>query len=500
MKKIINFIIKEKWIFILFLLGIILRLIAIQIDPFLHPWDERFHALVARNMMDAPFTPILRVNPITDNYDPFIWCCNHIWLHKQPLFLWQMAISMKIFGVSLWSMRLPSAIMGALLILLIYRIIINMQFNRRIALLTAVMLTFSCFHLQLISGIQGMDHNDVAHGFYILASIWALTEYIKTKKWYWFVFIGVFSGAAILIKWLTGLFVYLIWGIYNLFLLLQKEKIKNLIVPFLLSLLVCLLIFGPWQLYILARWPELAQHEYEFNRRHITEILEQNGGDFLFYYEHFSSLIGKYIYYFIPLGIIASLFYKKGRNKLSIAVLLSISFAFIFFNFIVKTKIPTYIFFIVPFFLFYIALLIDFIIKWFPSIGAQKTLLILAGITLAYLSLNPKYFIEYLSPANTERANRIYNAEIYKNIREHIPDDVHVVLNMNSFEDIDVMFFNKGMTAYHWTLPQVDIEEMKEKKIKIAVFKEHGHYNIPSYLYEYPYIYIIDLDLKNFYE
>lgn len=28
------------------LMGLILRVIAIFLDPFLHPWDERFHALV----------------------------------------------------------------------------------------------------------------------------------------------------------------------------------------------------------------------------------------------------------------------------------------------------------------------------------------------------------------------------------------------------------------------------------------------------------------------
>lgn len=70
------------------IIGFVLRISAILIDPFLHPWDERFHALVARNMIDNPFVPILRVNPITTNFDPNMWCCNHIWLHKQPLFMW----------------------------------------------------------------------------------------------------------------------------------------------------------------------------------------------------------------------------------------------------------------------------------------------------------------------------------------------------------------------------------------------------------------------------
>src|SRR5690606_8637655 len=156
---------------------------------------------------------MLRARPITDNYDQFVWCCNHIWLHKQPLFMWQMALNMKIFGVSEFSMRLPSVLMGTLLILLLYRITMLLTRDKAVALLSAGLLCFSNFHLQMISGIKGMDHNDVAHGFFVLSGIWAYAEYIKSGKWRWVVIIGLFSGAAVLNKWLTGLLVYLAWGI-----------------------------------------------------------------------------------------------------------------------------------------------------------------------------------------------------------------------------------------------------------------------------------------------
>jgi 4-amino-4-deoxy-L-arabinose transferase-like glycosyltransferase len=209
------------------LVGFVLRIAAILADPFLHPWDERFHALVARNMITSPLVPILRVNPITDNYDKFMWCCNHVWVHKQPLFMWQMGLSMKVFGVSEWSMRLPSAIMGTLLILIIYRIAILINVKKQVALMVALLLACSNFHLQMIAGIHGMDHNDVAHGFYVLASIWALLEYQKSPKWYWMILVGVLAGAAILNKWLTGLLVYLVWAVLLLILMYKKHPVKK---------------------------------------------------------------------------------------------------------------------------------------------------------------------------------------------------------------------------------------------------------------------------------
>ncbi|MBP7399885.1 MAG: hypothetical protein KA954_09890, partial [Chitinophagales bacterium] len=82
---------------ILFFGALGIRILFNSFFPYLHDWDERFHALVAKNMMTHPFTPMLRANPVLP-YDETSWTDGHIWLHKQPLFLWQMALSMKIFG------------------------------------------------------------------------------------------------------------------------------------------------------------------------------------------------------------------------------------------------------------------------------------------------------------------------------------------------------------------------------------------------------------------
>lgn len=354
----------KLFLIIILTIGFVLRIAAILTDPFLHPWDERFHALVARNMMDNPLVPILRVNPITDNYDKFMWCCNHIWVHKQPLFMWQMALSMKVFGVSEWSMRLPSAIMGTLLIWIIYRIAILLNLKKRVALLTALLLACSNFHLQLIAGIHGMDHNDVAHGFYVLASIWALLEFQKSKKWHWIIWIGVFSGAAILNKWLTGLLVYLIWGMVLMRLILKRKTINKQILLFVSSLIVCCIVFLPWQLYIINRFPDLAAYEYEFNRRHITEALEGHEGGYLYYFTYLKDLFGAFLYYLIPIGMIISFRNKLINQSLNWGFITALFCVFLFFSIIVKTKVDTYLFFIVPLALLYISISLEFFIEF----------------------------------------------------------------------------------------------------------------------------------------
>lgn len=120
--KIIKRFIKDNpFLFTLFCIGIILRFFASYAEPFLHPWDERFHALVSMNMINDPLRPMLHANPLLP-YSSTEWCCTHVWLHKLPLFLWQMALSMKLFAVSEIALRLPSVLQGSLMILLIYRL------------------------------------------------------------------------------------------------------------------------------------------------------------------------------------------------------------------------------------------------------------------------------------------------------------------------------------------------------------------------------------------
>ncbi len=98
-----------------------LRLLLIGRDQFLHPWDEQFHALVAKNLLHDWWRPVLRANPVLP-YDYRAWANNYVWLHKQPLFLWQMALSLKAVGISEVAVRLPSALLGTLFVWPVYRL------------------------------------------------------------------------------------------------------------------------------------------------------------------------------------------------------------------------------------------------------------------------------------------------------------------------------------------------------------------------------------------
>jgi len=154
----------DPWILVCLLLaGLALRLY-LGADLYLHPWDERYHALVAKHLMDHPFRPMLYDNPVLP-YDYRGWASNHIWLHKQPLPLWLLAGSMQVFGVHEWAVRVPGILLTAVGIWLMFRIG-QMLFNREVGYLSAGLYAIHGLIIELAGGRVATDHADECPGLF----------------------------------------------------------------------------------------------------------------------------------------------------------------------------------------------------------------------------------------------------------------------------------------------------------------------------------------------
>ncbi|PZF72980.1 ArnT family glycosyltransferase [Taibaiella soli] len=480
---------KKNWeIVVISFIGFVLRIYITHLDPFLHDWDERFHALVAKNMMKYPLKPMLNATPVAD-YDPNMWCCNSVWLHKQPLFMWQMALSMKIFGVSEYTIRYPSALFGFLIILLTYRISILLTENKQIAIIASLLVCFSNYQLELISGRIGMDHNDMSFCFYTLASIWAYMEYLKKNKWYWVLLIGIFSGCAVLNKWLTGLLVYSAWGI-DVLIQFYKSKSWKTLIPILCSTMTCCMVFLPWQFFILYKYPEIARYEYAYNSKHITEVVEAHSGSIFFYVRNFHLYFGGYIW---TLGLIGLFLLARTKwdFKIKYSLVLYTVITFAFFSFVVKSKLPTYFFVVAPIINIFMAVGILYFVRLFGN----KFVSFLAVSCCLFLVLNPRDLYRYRR-TNTEQLIKNYNTNIYKHLNEVLPKGTKVIINVNAFEHTEVMFYNDGITAYHWWLSNDDIDRLSKTHTRIAAFENHGNYVLPDYIVRYPYLDIIPIKLR----
>ena len=197
-----------------------LRVFMAHLDPFLGQWDERYHALVAKNFLRHPLTPTLYDNPVIWNINT-LCTISHIWMHKQPLALWQMALSFYFFGVNQFTARIPMVIEGALMTFLVYRIS-SIAINKQAGYLSALIYTVSFYALDFMTGGQSLDDVDYALFFYISASLWSWMEFSKSEKNVWLIFIGVFSGFAFMSKW-SGGFLFIQHGVLLSLLLLLCE-------------------------------------------------------------------------------------------------------------------------------------------------------------------------------------------------------------------------------------------------------------------------------------
>jgi 4-amino-4-deoxy-L-arabinose transferase len=70
----------KQALIILFIGTIGIYLFSALLDPFLNLWDERFHALVAKNLLSHPLRPTLYDDPVV-NMAYNHWDNAIIWLH-----------------------------------------------------------------------------------------------------------------------------------------------------------------------------------------------------------------------------------------------------------------------------------------------------------------------------------------------------------------------------------------------------------------------------------
>ncbi|MEO6901826.1 MAG: glycosyltransferase family 39 protein [Bacteroidia bacterium] len=200
-------------------------------------------------------------------------------------------MSLKAFGINEFSVRIPSIILHAIITFFIYRIgkIVS---NKNVGYYGALFFSVAYYPLELIAGRYSTDHNDIAFLFYVTASFWAWFEYQHTNKKYWLVLIGVFSGCAVLVKWLVGLLVYFAWFIS----ISLTNKIKSFqwqqYLPIIYSMGISILIFLPWQLFIFHTYPKEAEYEFLYNTKHFFEIVEGHGGTIWFHFKAIYTIYG----------------------------------------------------------------------------------------------------------------------------------------------------------------------------------------------------------------
>lgn len=456
---------------LLFTGGLFLGLFMARLDPFLWLWDEQYHALVAKNLMTRPFTPMLFANPviIAEGTD---WTSAHIWMHKQPLFLWMMALSMKIAGSTEFAARYPSAILHALTAVMVYRMGL-LIFNKNAGFMGAIFFLCAHYPLQLVSGIYSTDHNDTAFVFFVTASFWSLTEDRHSGKTIFLIFTGLFSGSAVLVKWLAGLLVFGSWG--TALLTSSSFRFRRLW-PMLLALLIAFIVFVPWQISAYSRFPDVYLHEMALLRGHFNSVIEGHGGDFFFHFRAISDIYGSAD--FIPLLLILAMLTAAVRIRQRFhAVMLFSAFAFVYLVYsAAMTKMTAFTAVLSPLMFLFIGVLAaqvySYAVRVFRLPGKiTNTLFILLvlGLSLSFMNLGRirDSHTMHKPHDNHARAERLAEREWFRML-EQIPDKHDaVIFNTAKHANIRMMFHN-GITAYDFMPDASQTETLSDKRVYVV--------------------------------
>lgn len=440
--------------------GLLIAIHSIFVDDYLHPWDERYHAVVALNAMEDPFHLKLMPERLIDWWPYDAWYANYTWLHKQPLFTWQMALGMKIFGTSLQGMRSASVLMFLLLGIAVYRS--TKLYYPKVAIWPTIFVYTSPFLLFLVNGRQGIDHNDIAFISWTAIAFWAFVSYTKKPTLKYALAIGLACGAAMLTKWLAG---SLLLCTMSLYLILREDFTIRSWLHFFGASCLAMLLFLPWQIYNYTHHTTLFLQEWEYNGLHFFEVVENHEHPWYFHFKVWYKQLWALSLFFIGFVITFPINAKASNHRaLTLSVLLSVVAVMIFYT-LASTKLAAFTFILIPFVSFLGASFMASFRKTFISQLAMLGLLIHLGNNLYY-----NYYHKHESEETIERSIAIKNLGI--NLKNSLPENA-VIFNAPSMMYPDIIFFSHRLT--YERVPSIEeIERAHKNGMEVFILSPKG--------------------------
>lgn len=283
-------------------------------DRFLHPWDERYHALVAKHLIAHPLVPTLYDAPALP-YDYRAWSDNRVWLHKPPLALWVAAGSMALFGVGEIAFRLPSLVISTLAIVLTYQIGLWL-FGVRTALIAALFHAGNGLLIGFSAGIITSDHVDNLFVVLIELGVLVAVVWSRRRERRLALLLGVIVGLAVMTKLWTALLVIPILVCLGY----RRRPPVALAVDLGLMMIAIAAIVAPWQVYIHRAFPQEAAWEASEVSRHLFESVEGQPTGLSYYLLRVPSIFGELLYLPLAWFLIRVVAARRSQDEWALAL------------------------------------------------------------------------------------------------------------------------------------------------------------------------------------
>ena len=453
------------------LAALVLRVDAARQES-IHAWDERFHAVVAKNLISHPLTPTLYDRPLSA--DPRAhWTEAHVWLHKPPLALWMMAASMSAFGVNALAMRLPSVLfstLGVVLTFAIGRRLFSDLTRRsgcakadRVGLVAAGFQAVNGLLVNLASGRRVADHVDT-----VLITTVELAVYLSiaagTRLPPWRALLaGIALGAAVLAKSFPALAAVPVALVFWW----ASESASAAAVRFLWLAMGAAATAGPWLIYTRLAFPVESAQELDYMLRHMTTVMENHGGVWWSYFNGLPRQYGELVAIPIIWFAIRAVTRADGRPAAA-ATLAWFLVPYVVFS-LMATKLPAFVATAAP------ALFLMQAVFWchlrdrLPSFSGWTRRFAIA--LLALLALLPaRQLLEVTGPLEIRDRFPPWTREMMA-LRGRLGVDDAVIFNMP--RAIEVMFYSPYV-AYTRMPADDEVGMLRSRGIPIVIYEPAG--------------------------
>jgi 4-amino-4-deoxy-L-arabinose transferase-like glycosyltransferase len=444
---------------------VVLAALALRIDAAqqesIHAWDERFHAVVAKNLISHPLTPTLYDRPLSaDPRAP--WTEAHVWLHKPPLALWMMAASMSAFGVNALAMRLPSVLASALGVVLTFAIGRRL-FGDRVGLLAAGFQAVNALLVNLASGRRVADHVDTALVTGVELGVYlSIAAGVRLPPWR-ALFAGIAVGAAVLAKSFPALAAVPVALVFWW----ASESAAAAAIRLLWLAVGAAATAGPWLIYTRLAFPVESAQELDYVLRHITTVMENHGGPWWSYFTGLPRMYGELVVIPIIWFAVRSVTRAAGRPA-ALATLIWFLVPYVVFS-LMATKLPAFVATAAP------ALFLMQAVFWchlrdrLQVFGAWTRRL--AIVLLAFLALLPtRQLLEPTGPLEIRDRFPPWTREMMA-LRDRLGVEDAVIFNMP--RAIEVMFYSPYV-AYTRMPMEDEVQKLRARRIPIVVYEPAG--------------------------
>jgi 4-amino-4-deoxy-L-arabinose transferase len=421
-------------------------------DMYLHEWDERYHALVAKHLMDNWLMPTLYTRPLLP-YSYQNWSLCYIWLHKQPLPLWSMALSMKLLGVNEMALRVPSVIVSSISVYLTYLIAAKL-FSEKVGLVAAFFHAVNGMMIEITGGRIATDHVDVWFMFLVESGVLMSVLSAQNKKWLPVILTGVFIGLAVLCKWLPAFIVLPIWLLLNY----GKRSLPEILAGMAAILITAMVVFIPWQWYMYTKFPVEYANEMAHNYKHITQVLDGNGGGIFYFFDKLFITLNEFIW--VALTYFGYITYNEKYNRANkLMLLVWFILPFIFFS-IAKTKMQAYLLFVYPALFIVLAVFGLWLSGKTDNVYFTKAKQVALAVMII---LTIRYSVERLKPLQ-DQSKQLYWADKLRALNAGSDNKVYV----NVKHCIEGMFYTDAV-MYSYVPSQLQIDSMVKQGYEVVV-------------------------------